>query len=86
MNVLLVDLNDAAFAEALADCEVGVPKTLTITVTPTVHDGGVFAATVDSIEYAEPEAEAEEEVPEEPVGEAPYKPKAKKNSAIAVEE
>lgn len=86
MNVLLVDLTDAAFAEALADCEVGVAKTLTITVTPTVHDGGVFAATVDSIEYTEPEEGAVEEVEAEPVGETPYKPKTKKNSAIAVEE
>lgn len=86
MNVLLVDLTDAAFAEALADCEVGVPKTLSITVTPTVHDGSIFAATVDSIEYTEPEEEVAEEVESEPVGEAPYKPKANKKSAVAVEE
>lgn len=86
MNLVYVDLSDAAMAEALADCEVGVPKTLTITVTPTVHDESVFAATIDSIEYTEPEEEVTEEVESEPVGEAPYKPKVKKASAIAVEE
>lgn len=86
MNVLIVDLTDAAFAEALADCEVGTAKKLTITVTPTVHDDSIFAATVDSIEYAEPEEDASDEVESEPVGEAPYKPKPKKGSAVSVEE
>lgn len=84
MNIIILDKSQPDIAEALADCEVGVPKTLTLTVTPTV-DSDVFVATVDSVEYSESEPGGEPAEPEG-AGEAPYKPKAKRASAIAVEE
>lgn len=75
MNTITLDTSDEAMATALADCVVGQSKDLTITVTPVVHDGGVFVAKVDSVAYSEPEAPVEEEAPAAPE-KRPYKPAA----------
>jgi hypothetical protein len=85
MNVLLLDKSQPEIAEALADCEVGVPKTLTVTVTPTSVSDTVLVAQVDAVEYSAPDG-AESEPAPAPKGEVPYKPRAKKGSATAVEE
>lgn len=74
--MLVIDRSDPAMQEALADCEVGVPKTLTVDVTPIAVEG-VLVAKVDAVSYAEPTAapEVEEEAPAAPKA---YKPKASK--------
>lgn len=86
MSIVSIDKSDAEMAAALADCEVGVPKTLTLTVTPVVDTDGLFVATVDSVEYTEEEATEEEAPAPEEGAEMPYKPRAKKGAALAVEE
>lgn len=59
--------------EALADCEVGVPKTLTVEVTPVSKDG-ILVAKIGSISYSDTD---KEEAPVEKAPTAkPYKPKA----------
>ena len=86
MNVISLDKSQPEIAEALADCEVGVPKTITITVVPVADTDTVFVATVDSVEYTEsedPEGEVEEE--EEEAVDKAYKPKARTGAATAVE-
>lgn len=82
MNLIALDKSQPEIAEALANCEVGVPKTITITVTPVVDSDTLFVASVESVEYSEEEATEEEVDTEEPVDKA-YKPKSK--SATAVE-
>ena len=84
MNVILLDKSQEEIAAALAGCEVGVPKQLLITVTPTTDDETNFVATVDSVEYSEEEEAAEPVEP--PEGEAPYKPKARKSALSTVTE
>jgi hypothetical protein len=69
--VLVIDMSDPAMQEALADCEVGVAKTLTLTVTPLAKEGALVAK-VDSVEYSE-KAEA---TPKPRSGSKPYRPKA----------
>lgn len=85
MNTVVIDKSDAEMAAALAGCEVGVPKTLTITVTPVADDDRIFVATVDSVEYSEEEEAVEEEPEAEDTASKPYRPKAAKGSATAVE-
>lgn len=64
MNTLTLDKSDPEIAAALEGCEVGVQKTLTITVVPTEDTDTVFTADVTDVEYTEePEAEEEVEVP-----------------------
>lgn len=85
MNVITLDKTDPAISEAVAGCEVGKPQTFTITATPVSDSDSLLVATVDAIEYEE---SAEEEAPAEEMAEPankPYKPKAKKDSATAVE-
>lgn len=60
MNTLTLDKSDPEIATALEGCEVGVPKTLTLTVVPTEDTDTVFTADVTDVEYTEDEAEAEE--------------------------
>lgn len=84
MNSLIVDKTDPSIAEAVAGCEVGVPKTLTVTVTPVSDSDSLLVAKIDSIEYTESE-EPSAEPEEEPETAKAYKPKAKKTSATAVE-
>jgi hypothetical protein len=84
MNILSLDKSQPEIAEALKDCEVGVPKTLTLTVVPIADNEGAFVATVQEVAYAEEEVVEEEMVPEDDA-EVPYKPRASKGSATAVE-
>lgn len=83
MNIITIDKTQPEFAEALADCEVGVPKTLTLTVVPVTDTDDVFVATVDSVEYSEQLPE-EEEAPVEQAERA-YRPRSRSGSATAVE-
>lgn len=59
-NTLILNKSDPEIAAALADCEVGVPKEITLTVTPTVDDDAQFVATVDEVHYTEKESASEE--------------------------
>lgn len=85
MNLISLDKSQPEIAEALAGCEVGVPKTLTLTVVPVTDTDTLFVATVESVEYIEEEAVEEEAVDDDGEAVAPYKPKAKSGSATAVE-
>jgi hypothetical protein len=82
MNIISLDKSQPDIAAALEGCEIGVPKTLTITVTP-VADGDVFVAKVDEVSYTEEEAVTDEVVAEEPT-EQPYRP-TKGKSATSVD-
>lgn len=59
--------------EALADCQVGVSKTLTVDVTPLAVDG-VLVAKVDGVSYTKDEAAPAPDAAPAPVKKA-YKPK-----------
>lgn len=86
MQLVSLDKTDPAIAEAVAGCEVGVPQTFTITMTPLVDDDSKLVAEVNSLEYTEAqEAPADESELEEVVtgGESPYRPRS--NAATAVE-
>lgn len=61
MNVILLDKSNPDIAKAVEGCEVGVPQTFTVTVTPTTDDGSVLVGTIDSISYEESEEEPIEE-------------------------
>ncbi len=65
MNILRLDLSDPDIASALSDCEVGKPKTLTVTVVPTKRDGTIFEADVEKVSYSD--SPPDEENPEEDV-------------------
>jgi hypothetical protein len=82
MNIISLDKSQPDIAAALEGCEVGVPKSLTITVTPVTDSDGLFVARVDEVAYSEEEV-VEEEVAEEPA-EAAYRP-TKGKTATAVE-
>lgn len=73
MSTLTIEESDEALAEALKDCVVGQQKTITIDITPLVHDNGMLVAKIDSVAYSEPEAPVEEEAPVAPE-KRPYKP------------
>lgn len=75
MNALI--LSKADFAEALADCEVGKPKSLTLTVTPVSVTDDLVVAEPTAAEYTPGEEveEAEEAPAEAPSG--AYKPRSK---------
>lgn len=77
MSTIILDKSDPVIAKAVEGCEVGVPQSFTITITPTVDTDTQLVADVDpaSIVYAgEEEAEPmEEEVPVVE-GEEAYKP------------
>lgn len=60
MNTLTLDKSDPEIAAALEGCEVGVPKTLTVTVVPTEDTDTIFTADVTDVEYTEDETETEE--------------------------
>lgn len=62
MNSLELDPKDEAVSAAVAGCEVGEEKTITVTGTVT-EVGGVFKMDVTSAEYSEPE-NAEEDATE----------------------
>lgn len=82
---LIIDKNDPAVADSVANCEEGKPETLTITGTPIKVDENTVVFAVDSSTYAgEEAAPAEEEPVEEEAApaEAPYKPKAVKAAAV----
>lgn len=84
MNSIVIEKTPET-ADALANCEVGVPETFTITATPLSVSDTVVVFQIDSVEYSgqeevEPEAEA---APEDSTAK-PYKPKAKADSATAV--
>lgn len=83
MNLISLDKSNPDIAQAVEGCEVGVPKTLTVTVTPVSDSDTLLVGTVDSVEYTEEEAAIEEEAPA--TTEKPYKPKARAGSATAVE-
>lgn len=83
MNIISLDKSQPEIAAALEGCEVGVPKSLTITVTPVTDSDGVFVARVDEVGYSEEEEAVEEPVAEE-IEEAPYRP-TKGKSATSVE-
>lgn len=85
MNILILSKDDPAIAEAVAGCEVGKPQTFTITATPISDSETLLVANVDSIEYEASEEEVVEEADVEAPSTAPYRPKANKASAIAVE-
>jgi hypothetical protein len=87
VNSIILDKTNPDIAKAVAGCEVGKPQTFSITATPVADNDTILVATVDSIEYEEPaESETpEEEAPEEAASK-PYKPKARKGSATAVEQ
>lgn len=64
MNTLSLDKSDPEISAALEGCEIGKPKTLTVTVVPTEDTDTVFTADVTDVEYAEePKAEEETEAP-----------------------
>jgi hypothetical protein len=89
MNTIILDKSDPEIAKAVAGCEVGKPQTFTIEATPVSDSDTLLVATIDSIEYEEPDGAApveEDMAGESPETEVPYKPKPKKGSATAVED
>lgn len=85
MNFIALSKDSPDIAKAIEGCEVGVTKTLTVTVTPVSDSDTLLVATVDSVEYTE-EEEVKDAVQESaPDTTPPYKPRAKAGSATAVE-
>lgn len=83
MNIISLDKSNPDIAAALEGCEVGVPKSLTITVTPVTDTDAVFVATVDEVAYSDEEESPKEETAPAPE-EAAYRP-TKGKSATSVE-
>lgn len=80
MNTLVLSRSD--FGEALKDCVVGEPKTLTVTVIPDAVSDTTVVATVTEAEYTAPEeGDVEEEAPAET---GAYRPSARPGAATAV--
>ncbi len=78
MNSLIIE-KTPDMAEALAGCEVGVSKRLTVNITPVADSDTLLVASIDSVEYTEGEAEEKpKKAAKEPAagGEKPYKKSA----------
>lgn len=71
MNSVRFDYADPDIKAAMADCKVGEPKTLTITLTPTEIGDGFIAGDLDSIKYKKPKKAMEYEDDEEGDDEMP---------------
>lgn len=77
-------LKKSDYGDALKNCVVGKPDTLTITANPiAVTDAVVVYDDPTEVEYSE--GAAEEPAAEAPVKETPYRPKARKGSAMAAD-
>lgn len=86
MNFIAIDKTSPDMAEAVKGCEVGIPKTFTVTATPVSDTDSLLVATIDSVEYTEDDDSAGEEPEEAAPAEMPYKPKARAGAAMAVEQ
>lgn len=81
MNRVRIDFQDEDIKSALADCEVGEPKTLTITITPDDVGDGYIEGDLDAVKYKKPKKEMEyEEDDETPPAVKSVKIKAKSDA------